>query len=206
MLLSKFPRHCAPTAILLMLTSTSMSYGMTAPYFRHQLKRERGHLSLRFMVPDRDTTDERYQPQRSPGYHEDFRQLRTIAQGTEQMEKNDAGAQKNCLGRTAARISIVILALGFTLLRYLSLINKHQVCAGNAISFENGLSINMSKALKEIHRLYNSPHRKALQAGRYQTDKRSAFKKDIADLPAAIDAFDHVLQTEGRKPNGTVSV
>jgi hypothetical protein len=58
------------------------------------------------------------------------------------MEINDAIAQKNCLERTAARISIVILALGFTLLGFLSLISKHQVCAGNAASFENGLSIN----------------------------------------------------------------
>jgi hypothetical protein len=57
------------------------------------------------------------------------------------MEINDAIAQKNCLGRTAARISIVILAIGFALLGCLSLINRHQACAGSAISFEDGLSI-----------------------------------------------------------------
>jgi hypothetical protein len=45
------------------------------------------------------------------------------------------------LGRTAARISIVILALGFSLLGFLSLTNKHQVCAEDGISFEHAFSI-----------------------------------------------------------------
>jgi hypothetical protein len=57
------------------------------------------------------------------------------------MKINDPIAQQNCLGRTAASISIVILVLGFALLGCLSLINRHQVCAGSAISFENSLSI-----------------------------------------------------------------
>jgi hypothetical protein len=57
------------------------------------------------------------------------------------MEINDVVAEKNRLGRTAARISVMVLALGFPLLGFLSVINKHQLCAGNGISFEHASSI-----------------------------------------------------------------
>jgi hypothetical protein len=57
------------------------------------------------------------------------------------MEINDVVTQQNRLGRTAARTSIVILALGFSLLGFLSLINKHHVCGEHGITFDNAFSI-----------------------------------------------------------------
>ena len=49
--------------------------------------------------------------------------------------------KKNYLGRNAARISIVTLALGFSMLGLLSLINRHPTCTETNLSFENALSI-----------------------------------------------------------------
>jgi hypothetical protein len=57
------------------------------------------------------------------------------------VEMNDAVVEKNRLGRTMARISVIVLALGFSLLGFFSLVNRHQLCAGNGISFEHASSI-----------------------------------------------------------------
>jgi hypothetical protein len=57
------------------------------------------------------------------------------------METEDTVGQKNYLRRAAARISIVILALGFSALGVLSLMNKHQVCAAGGLTFEDASSI-----------------------------------------------------------------
>jgi hypothetical protein len=57
------------------------------------------------------------------------------------MKINNAPGRGVDLGRTVVRISILTLALGFSLLGLLSLLNKHQVCAESGISFENALSI-----------------------------------------------------------------
>jgi hypothetical protein len=60
---------------------------------------------------------------------------------TEAMEIKYAVGQKHSLSRTSARISVMILALGFSLLGLLSLISKRQVCAGGGVSFEDAWSI-----------------------------------------------------------------
>jgi hypothetical protein len=52
-----------------------------------------------------------------------------------------AQGQKRDLRKPVVRLSIVTLALGFSLLGLLSLLNKHQVCAESGITFENALSI-----------------------------------------------------------------
>jgi hypothetical protein len=57
------------------------------------------------------------------------------------MEMINAPGQKHDLGKTVVRLSIVTLALGFSLLGLLSLLNKHQVCGESGITFENALSI-----------------------------------------------------------------
>ena len=57
------------------------------------------------------------------------------------METKDAVGQKNYLRRVAPRISIVILALGFSVLGVLSLMHKHQVCAASGLTFEDASSI-----------------------------------------------------------------
>ena len=57
------------------------------------------------------------------------------------MDMNNALGQKHDLRKTAVRLSIVTLALGFCLLGLLSLLNKHQVCGESGITFENALSI-----------------------------------------------------------------
>jgi hypothetical protein len=57
------------------------------------------------------------------------------------METIKALGQKSSLGKTVARLSIVTLALGFSLLGLLSLLNKHQVCGESGLTFENALSI-----------------------------------------------------------------
>jgi hypothetical protein len=62
-------------------------------------------------------------------------------QGAQQMETKDAVGRKNYLRRAAPRISIVILALGFSVLGILSLMNKHQVCAASGLTFEDASSI-----------------------------------------------------------------
>lgn len=59
----------------------------------------------------------------------------------EKMETISALGQKHDLRKTVVRASIVTLALGFTLLGFLSLLNKHQVCAESGLTFENALSI-----------------------------------------------------------------
>jgi hypothetical protein len=59
----------------------------------------------------------------------------------QQMETKDALRQKNYLRKAASRISIVILALGFSILGGLSLMNKHQVCAASGLTFEDASSI-----------------------------------------------------------------
>jgi hypothetical protein len=59
----------------------------------------------------------------------------------EEMQTINALGQKHSLGKTAARLSILTLALGFSLLGLLSLLNKHQVCAESGITFENASSI-----------------------------------------------------------------
>jgi hypothetical protein len=57
------------------------------------------------------------------------------------METKDAVGQKNHLRRAAPRISIVILALGFSVLGVLSLMNKHQVWAASGLTLEDASSI-----------------------------------------------------------------
>jgi hypothetical protein len=57
------------------------------------------------------------------------------------MEIHDSAGQRNYLRSTAPRMSIVILALGLSVLGLLSLIYKHQPCAETGLSFENVLSI-----------------------------------------------------------------
>ena len=59
----------------------------------------------------------------------------------EEVEAMNALGQKHDLRKTVVRTSIVTLALGFTLLGLLSLLNKHQVCAESGLTFENALSI-----------------------------------------------------------------
>jgi hypothetical protein len=53
------------------------------------------------------------------------------------METINALGQKRGPGKTVARLSIVTLALGFSLLGVLSLLNKHQVCGESGLTFEN---------------------------------------------------------------------
>jgi hypothetical protein len=60
---------------------------------------------------------------------------------SEKMDMNNAPGQKHDLGKAAVRLSIVTLDLGFSLLGFLSLLNKHQVCNESGITFENALSI-----------------------------------------------------------------
>ncbi len=57
------------------------------------------------------------------------------------MEMNNALGQKHDLRKTIVRLSIVTLALGFSSLGFLSLLNKHQVCGESGITFEDALSI-----------------------------------------------------------------
>ena len=57
------------------------------------------------------------------------------------MDMNNALGQKPDLGKSAVRLSIATLALGFCLLGLLSLLNKHQVCGESGLTFENALSI-----------------------------------------------------------------
>jgi hypothetical protein len=57
------------------------------------------------------------------------------------MEVIYAQGQKRDLRKPVVRLSIVTLALGFSLLGLLSLLNKHQVCGEPGITFENALSI-----------------------------------------------------------------
>lgn len=59
----------------------------------------------------------------------------------EKTNMNNTLGQKHDLGKTVVRLSIVTLALGFSVLGLLSLINKHQVCGESGITFENALSI-----------------------------------------------------------------
>jgi hypothetical protein len=68
------------------------------------------------------------------------------------MEANDVLTRQNRLGRTAARTSIVILTLGFSLLGFLSLINKHHVCGEHCITFDNAFSI-ITREIKPRHNL-----------------------------------------------------
>ena len=58
-----------------------------------------------------------------------------------QMEIDRLEWKKNYLGRNAARINIVTLALGFSMLGLLSIINRHPTCTETNLSFENALSI-----------------------------------------------------------------
>jgi hypothetical protein len=58
-----------------------------------------------------------------------------------QMEIDRFVWKKNYLGRNAARISIAILALGFSMLGLLSIINRHPTCTETNLSLENALSI-----------------------------------------------------------------
>ena len=57
------------------------------------------------------------------------------------MEINGPVRQRNYLKRTASRISILVLALGFLILGLLSLIKKHEMCVETGFSYENALSI-----------------------------------------------------------------
>jgi hypothetical protein len=59
----------------------------------------------------------------------------------QKMEMISALGQKRDLRKPVVRLSIVTLALGFSLLGLLSLLNKHQVCGESGITFENALSI-----------------------------------------------------------------
>jgi hypothetical protein len=68
-------------------------------------------------------------------------EVEILIQGAQQMETKDAVGRKNYLRRAAPRISIVILALGFSVLGILSLMNKHQVCAASGLTFEDASSI-----------------------------------------------------------------
>jgi hypothetical protein len=58
-----------------------------------------------------------------------------------QMEMRYALKQKHHLKRAAVRVSIMVLALGFSMIGLLSLIGKHHVCDGTGISLENVSSI-----------------------------------------------------------------
>ena len=60
---------------------------------------------------------------------------------TKKMEMNNDLGQNHNLGKTVVRVSIVTLAIGFSLLGLLSLLNKHQICAESGVTFENALSI-----------------------------------------------------------------
>jgi hypothetical protein len=62
---------------------------------------------------------------------------KTLRQQAERRPIGDRLAQRALLERYAVRSSILILAFGFFILGFLSLLNKHQVCGGNGISLEN---------------------------------------------------------------------
>jgi hypothetical protein len=57
------------------------------------------------------------------------------------MEIKSTIGQKLSWSKVAVRISILLLALGFSLLGLLSLVNKHQVCSETGVTLENALSI-----------------------------------------------------------------
>jgi hypothetical protein len=69
--LSKLMHSCAAATALLTLAGPSMSYGMDPKHARHETDRERNHISILFIVPDKRQIDAPYQPPRSPGFNED---------------------------------------------------------------------------------------------------------------------------------------
>ena len=69
-LLSKFIYNAAVPAILLVLASASLSYGMTPRHIRYPTNREGIQTYMRYMVPQQVQDDGWYQPPRSPGYSE----------------------------------------------------------------------------------------------------------------------------------------
>jgi hypothetical protein len=68
--LSKCIRNATVPAILLVLASASLSYGMTPRHIRYPTNRKGIQANMRYMVPQKEQDDGRYQPPRSPGYNE----------------------------------------------------------------------------------------------------------------------------------------
>ena len=54
---------------------------------------------------------------------------------------NRTFSQNKHLRKTSTSVSIAILALGFSFLGLLSLINKHEACGANGLSLETAYSI-----------------------------------------------------------------
>ena len=50
--------------------SASLSYGMTPRHIRYPTNRKGIQTNMRYMVPQKEQDDGRYQPPRSPGYNE----------------------------------------------------------------------------------------------------------------------------------------
>jgi hypothetical protein len=72
--LSKCIHNATVPAILLVLASASLSYGetrgMTPTHIRYPTNRKGIQTNMRYMVPQKEQDDGRYQPPRSPGYNE----------------------------------------------------------------------------------------------------------------------------------------
>jgi hypothetical protein len=67
--LSKCIHNATVPAILLVLASVSLSYGMTPRHIRYRTNRKGIQTNMRYMVPQKEQDDGRYQPPRSPGYN-----------------------------------------------------------------------------------------------------------------------------------------
>ena len=70
--LSKVIHNAAVPAIVLVLASASLSYGMTPRHIRYPTNRDGIQTHMQYMVPQKVQGDRSYQPPRSPGYNEYF--------------------------------------------------------------------------------------------------------------------------------------